>query len=557
VATALAQCDPDAISVQPGTMFQDGCGRQRFFRGANVVTKLAPYVPPTSYFDPATSFAKEDAALYQSLGWNLIRLGTMWPGVQPTSAAINQTYLEALTTLSSIAAEFGIYSILDAHQDSLSNQFCGEGMPAWVARIAAAGSLPFPQPIQNTTFINSPDGLPTPQECGTIADWTSIYFTSAAGQAFQYLYQDVRGIRTIFQSFWQAVVKAYSKAPAVSPSGANGVAKSLYSSAVAMIEVLNEPWAGDTVKNLWLLIPGVADKQNLQPFYYNVTAAIRSVEPVGEARRIVSYESVTYDDFIPVGFTSLPDSDKGLSTLVTHYYNLPNFNVEWQITARVKDAQRLNSGLILNEFDLGDQDLEAIQHTIDVADASRVSWTGWEYKSSFITGADESFWNSDGSVNTTRARVMARPGPNAVGGDTQSYVFNSTSAAFVLNYTLTAAAIQATPQLGTVVYVPTGLWYNCSGNCLEGALNVTVSTNNPNSVSWKLDQFAGAVVPADKDNDAAYVNQQIYNGQGVINKTTGAYVPPNPFAYALLTVVPSSVDASLAGSVVTVTVRPN
>ena len=29
------------------------------------------------------------------------------------------------------AATFGIYSLLDMHQDDLSNKFCGEGIPDW------------------------------------------------------------------------------------------------------------------------------------------------------------------------------------------------------------------------------------------------------------------------------------------------------------------------------------------------------------------------------------------------------------------------------------------
>lgn len=561
LGSAASPCDPDAISVQSGTLsLQDGCGRQRFFRGANAVTKLFPFVPPTDHFDPATSFSQEDAALIQSMGWNLIRLGTMWPGVMPTSAAINTTYLQALTTLSSIAASRGVYSLLDAHQDTLSDAFCGEGMPSWVAHTAANGSLLFPMPVRNESFPIGPNGLPSPADCGTV-DWTALYFSGAVSQAFQNLYApngDTRGIRAIFQRFWQAIVEAYANAPAVSPSGANGVAKTLYGSAVALAEILNEPWSGDVVRNPLLIVPGVADRVNLQPFYYNVTAAIRAVEPVasGDARRIVSYESVTFDDFIPVGFDSFPDASAGLAVLNFHYYNLPNFNISWQVSARVKDATRLGAGLILSEFDLG-QDLADITSTIDVADASRVSWTGWEYKSSFITGADESFWNADGTLNTTRARTMARPGPNAVGGETSYYLFNSSSATFSLAYTLTQEALDAAPQLGSEIYVPTGLWYGCSGSCLSsGALNITVaaSSGGAEAVSWKFNEFPGAVIPAEKDGDVAFVKEHLYGGRPTFDASTGAFVAPAPFAYGVLNITPS--PTASAGTVVTITIRP-
>ena len=45
------------------------------------------------------------------------------------------------------------------------------------------------------------------------------------------------------------------------------------------------------------MIPGVADKKNLQPMYDNLNAYIRAVD----ADHIIMFESVTWDDFIPVG----------------------------------------------------------------------------------------------------------------------------------------------------------------------------------------------------------------------------------------------------------------
>lgn len=57
-------------------------------------------------------------------------------------------------------------------------------------------------------------------------------------------------------------------------------------------ELLNEPWAGDVIARPGLLIPGVADRENLQPFYFNVTAAIRAVDP----HHVIAVESVTWDD---------------------------------------------------------------------------------------------------------------------------------------------------------------------------------------------------------------------------------------------------------------------
>lgn len=96
-------------------------------------------------------------------------------------------------------------------------------------------------------------------------------------------------------------------------------------------ELLNEPWPGDTLADPLLLLPGVADKRNLQPcaggarrggvkmvapplaspppcsFYENVTRAIRAAElRAGAAPHAALFEPITWDNFVPVGFDALP-----------------------------------------------------------------------------------------------------------------------------------------------------------------------------------------------------------------------------------------------------------
>ena len=58
-------------------------GRERIFHGVNAVVKGPPWIPDNSKFDPEISLCKEDYELISGLGLNIIRLGTMWPGVEP------------------------------------------------------------------------------------------------------------------------------------------------------------------------------------------------------------------------------------------------------------------------------------------------------------------------------------------------------------------------------------------------------------------------------------------------------------------------------------------
>jgi endoglycosylceramidase len=85
-----------------------------------VVYKSPPWHPTLDAFDPSTSFVSRDMELLQQWGINVIRLGIMWPGVEPERGHYNWTYLQVMRQLVEKAADHGIYTLLDFHQDALS-----------------------------------------------------------------------------------------------------------------------------------------------------------------------------------------------------------------------------------------------------------------------------------------------------------------------------------------------------------------------------------------------------------------------------------------------------
>jgi endoglycosylceramidase len=93
VCNAFIQVDP--VSQQ----LVDVEGRQRYFHGVNVVVKGPPWIPETSGFDPRHSFCERDMSTLQEFGLNAIRLGMMWPGVEPERGKYNFTYLEVARDL--------------------------------------------------------------------------------------------------------------------------------------------------------------------------------------------------------------------------------------------------------------------------------------------------------------------------------------------------------------------------------------------------------------------------------------------------------------------------
>lgn len=63
-----------------------------------------------------------------------------------------------------------------------------------------------------------------------------------------------------------------------------------------------QPWAGDIFGHPELLIPGVADKYRLQPAYDYIAEVIREVDK----QTLIFFAAVTWDDFVPAGFTHAP-----------------------------------------------------------------------------------------------------------------------------------------------------------------------------------------------------------------------------------------------------------
>ncbi len=119
--------------------------------GTNVVYKHAPYI---AYPDPGKpwNFSSADAAKMQSLGFNLVRLGIEWQALEPGSGGPNQPgictpgppgnshefnlavadrYLAHVAATVKLLSRYGIYTLLDMHQDVYNKNFRGEGAPDW------------------------------------------------------------------------------------------------------------------------------------------------------------------------------------------------------------------------------------------------------------------------------------------------------------------------------------------------------------------------------------------------------------------------------------------
>jgi endoglycosylceramidase len=139
------------LSADSGPYLTDRSGRVVFLRGVNVVYKRAPY---EVYADPGKpwNFTRADAARMASLGFNVVRLGIIWEGLEPGTlgpnnpaicspgaphdphqfnTAVASAYLAKVARTVKLLGEYHIYTLLDMHEDVYSSEFGGEGAPPW------------------------------------------------------------------------------------------------------------------------------------------------------------------------------------------------------------------------------------------------------------------------------------------------------------------------------------------------------------------------------------------------------------------------------------------
>jgi len=168
------------------------------FRGVNLPAKT-PAVPPANAGDDVHAskgdvsfvgrpFPLEEAPAHfrrlgHDWGFNLVRLSTSWEAVMHEGPGVlDAEYLDYLRQLVELAGDFGLYVLIDPHQDVWSRFTGGDGMPRWT--LDAAGFDTRGPALHDTgsavleQFWNASDG-PMPNML-----WTSNYWKLAAATMF-------------------------------------------------------------------------------------------------------------------------------------------------------------------------------------------------------------------------------------------------------------------------------------------------------------------------------------------------------------------------------------
>ena len=126
------------LIYENGTWKMKENGRVIRFRGVNLPAKLPLNLDPISFVDNPFPLkeAPEHFHRLSNFGFNVVRLTVTWEAVMHKGPGIiDDSYLTYFRNLVDVAHNYGIYVIVDPHQDVWSRFTGGDGAPLWTLSV--------------------------------------------------------------------------------------------------------------------------------------------------------------------------------------------------------------------------------------------------------------------------------------------------------------------------------------------------------------------------------------------------------------------------------------
>jgi endoglycosylceramidase len=422
--TTSAVAAPAPPFAQAGRWILDSRGRVVVLHGVNMVNKKPPYYPS------ALGFGADDVKALKREGFNTVRLGIIYKGLESQRGQIDDAYLAKVLETARLLERNGIYPLVDFHQDMYNERFNGEGFPDWAVR---------------------DDGLPAQPDEGFPANYLIM---PALQRNYDHFFADT-DVQEPYAAAWAHVADRFR--------GERGLVG---------FDIFNEPFPGTQ----WQTCANPSGcpelDAKLAAFSKRVFDAVRKVD----TKRLLWWEP--YLTFNNGAQTSHGDTGHSRAGMSFHMYCLgetPGVTppsrppdpggcaTEDGLVLDNADAVSKQTGdaLLLSEFGATD-DVSTIGRVVGEADGARMSWQYW------------SWWNSDTccdrpsegvirdiskpptneNLKQDKLDVLVRPYPQAIAGTPERWSFDPSTRMFDLAYSLKPAGPRRPTYTPTEVWVP-------------------------------------------------------------------------------------------------------
>jgi endoglycosylceramidase len=183
---------------------RDGNGRQVILRAMNVTT-LQDNFQVNPNLEPNAPVTNSDLAQMRAMGVNALRLVISWSALEPKRGHLSPGYVSKIKDIISRAAQYGIYTVIDMHNDG------------WSKHVTTRRGAKCPRGLRPT---HGWDGAPkwatfTNGKTTCIASSASGKRSAAVQAAWTNFWKNHNGIRKAFVKTWGKLAGVLAKQPAV------------------------------------------------------------------------------------------------------------------------------------------------------------------------------------------------------------------------------------------------------------------------------------------------------------------------------------------------------
>lgn len=425
--------------------FIDEFGRTRIFNGMNIDDKHVNC--KEFHYKLDEEFFKK----YRAHGFDIIRLAITWQNLEPQIEQYNESYLESIDKIFALAEKYGVYILLDMHQDLYSQndgKCVGDGAPSWAAVTdGAKPRMPF--------FV-----------------WADGYFMGKwVRNEFDNFWNNTevqgKGLQDRYCELWQMLAKRYGDSPALFgydlmnepfPGSyskkmfarlVSGVARTvLFNKKVNRGKLLKSALkrdtrnmldciGGDVIRDAVWKIDEVQRKFDLEkysPFLNKTTAAIREITKNGIVMMEQSYicNSGIKQSSPPITVNGVREENQCFGphaydfSVDTPLYQYANASRVKAFFGEMRNTQlRLGVPVIVGEWGgcSNNKDTSWFSHAFELLDFfDEMKW-------------GQMYWDYHGDdLDSPLMEMLCRTHPVAIAGNIEKYGFNRTSNIFCLSF---------------------------------------------------------------------------------------------------------------------------